>query len=150
MVAAAGNSKGFSLVELMIALVILLISLLGLLAVLTNCISANLCDELRNTAVTLAAQTAEAIHGLPIDDSDIRGDTKGLTHTRDGEDANQDLKGFPKPNQDIRNFQQRYTISWNVIDRDENLKEILISVTCINPRGENLSHRAAIYKHRTL
>jgi prepilin-type N-terminal cleavage/methylation domain-containing protein len=150
MVATARNSKGFSLIELMIALVILLISLLGLLAVLANCISANLCDEIRNTAVTLTAQTAEAIHGLPINDSDVLGDTKGLIHNRVEEDANQDVKGFPKPAQDIRNFRQRYGISWSVIDRNENLKEILISVTYINPQGENNSHSAVIYKHRTL
>ena len=155
MAAAVNNNKGFSLVELMVALVILLVSLLGLLAVLTTSISANIDNELRNTAVRLVNQTAESIHGLPIDDSDISDTTTGTSHIRDASSSTQDLKGFPKPTQSIRGFQQSYSISWNVIDKDvkdngANLKEIIISITYTNPQRESHSHKAVIYKHRRL
>jgi len=150
MAAIAKSNKGFSLVELMVALVILMISLLGLLAVFVSSISANLDDELRNTAVRLINQTAETVHSLPIADSDISGDATGVSHSRQADDFNQDLKGFPKPAQSIRGFQQNYAITWKVTDRNENLKEIVISVAYANSQRENCCHNAVIYKHRTL
>jgi prepilin-type N-terminal cleavage/methylation domain-containing protein len=150
MVATVRNNSGFSLIEVMIALVILLISLLGLLSVLINSIGANLDDESRNTAIRLINQTAETIHSLPIRDTDIRGDPRGVSHARQADDLSQDLKGFPKPAKSIRGFQQNYSILWNVTDKDENLKEIIISVTYSNSQRENCCHNAVIYKHSTL
>ena len=150
MAASAANNKGFSLIELLVAVVILLVSLLGLLAALMNTISANLDDELRNNAVRLTSQTAEALHGLPIDDDNVTGSPEGILHTRSACDSGQDRKGLPCPVQNIRGFKQDYIISWNVTDKDDNLKEILISVAYTNAMKDNNSYKAVIYKHRTM
>lgn len=141
------HSKGFSLVELLIALVILQISLLGLLSGLVNSIAVNLDNELRNTAIRITNQTAEVIYSLSIDDSEL---TAG-NHGRISGNSAQDLKGFPQPVQDIRGgFQQDYNISWAVTDQGTELKQVLITVQYTNPRGENLSNNAVIYKHKSL
>lgn len=148
------HSKGFSLVELMIALVILQISLLGLLSGLVNSIAVNLDNELRNTAIRITNQTAETIHSLDFNDTwvvDTTGGTTGTEYSRDDSNTNQDLKGFPQTVQDIRGgFQQPYSISWTVTDRGANLKEVTILVQYTNPRGEILSNNAVIYKHISL
>ncbi|PIV20702.1 MAG: hypothetical protein COS40_11175 [Deltaproteobacteria bacterium CG03_land_8_20_14_0_80_45_14] len=147
MVAPVRNNKGFSLVELMIALVILQISLLGLLSGLVNSIAVNLNNELRNTTIRITNQTAEAIHSLDFNDNEV---TAG-THYRDPYSSSQNLKGFPQTVQDIRGgFQQNYNISWAVTDPGTELKQVLITVQYTNPRGENLSNNAVIYKHRAL
>ena len=67
MEAPAGNSKGFSLIEMLIAVVIIAFTLLALCSAMVNAISANLGNELRNTAVRLTNQTAEVLLALPID-----------------------------------------------------------------------------------
>jgi len=147
MVAPVRNNKGFSLVELMIALVILQISLLGLLSGLVNSIAVNLNNELRNTTIRITNQTAEAIHSLDFNDNEV---TAG-THYRVPYSSSQNLKGFPQTVQDIRGgFQQNYNISWAVTDPGTELKQVLITVQYTNPRGENLSNNAVIYKHRAL
>jgi len=148
MEAAVMNNRGFSLVELLVSIIILLVSLLGLLPLMIQSINANLNDDLRNTAVRLTSQTAEAIHSLPFDDADIMGSSTGVLHTRAADGPDQDRKGFPKPSQTIRNFQQNYVISWNVVDRNDNIKEIVISVAYSDQQREAQSHSAVIYKHR--
>ena len=67
MEAPAGNSDGFSLIEMLIAVVIIALTLLALCSAMANAISANLGNELRNTAVRLTNQTAEVLLALPID-----------------------------------------------------------------------------------
>lgn len=147
MVVTVKNNKGFSLIELMIALVILQLSLLGLLSVMVTSISSNLDNEVRNTAIRLTTQTAEALYGLHFEDSLVTGGT----HLRDDSNTNQDLRGFPKETQRIRGgFDQIYNISWTVTDQSPNLKEITITVAYTDPKGALLSNSAVIYKHRAL
>ena len=67
MVVIVRNNKGFSLIEMMIALVIMAFTLLALSAAMVNSISVNLENELRNTAIRLTNQTAEVLLALPID-----------------------------------------------------------------------------------
>lgn len=142
------HSKGFSLVELMIALVILQISLLGLLSGLVNSIAVNLDNELRNTAIRITNQTAETIHSLDFNDNEV---LSGTHYRYPSGYSQQDLKGFPQTVQDIRGgFQQPYSISWTVTDQGTELKQVLITVQYTNPHGENLSNNAVIYKHISL
>ncbi|MGB9715459.1 MAG: type IV pilus modification PilV family protein [Thermodesulfovibrionales bacterium] len=153
MVLTVKNNKGFSLVELMVALVLLMISLLGLLAVMANSISANLNNELRNTAIRLTTQTAETLQSLDFEDEWVIDTSSGTTYLRADtgtDDADQDSKGFPEEAQNIRGFQQTYNISWTVRDLSSNLKEITVSVQCTTPRGELINNDAVIYKHRML
>lgn len=153
MVVTVRNNKGFSLIELMIALVILMISLLGLLAVMANSINANLDNELRNTAIRLTTQTAETIQSLDFDDEWVIDTSSGTTYSRavtGSDDTDQDFKGFPEETQNIRGFQQTYDISWTVRDLSSNLKEVTIRVQCTTPRGELINNDSVIYKHRNL
>lgn len=131
------NNKGFSLVELMIAIVILMFSLLGLLAVMVNSINANATNEVRNTAVRLTNQTAEALLALSFTDNEVAAAGAGpacpagpgTNHTRTLANVNQDLRGFPQLMQNIRGFQQLYNISWCVTDLNTTTKQISILVT---------------------
>jgi len=152
MVITVRNNKGFSLIELLIALVILQLSLLGLLAVMTNSINANLNNEFRNTAIRLTAQTAEALYGVSFNDNWATDTTgTGIPHVRINGNTDQDLKGFPQVLQNIRGgFQQTYNISWTVTDQSPELKEIVITVQYNDRRVGTFSNNAVIYKHLAL
>jgi Tfp pilus assembly protein PilV len=154
------STKGFSLIELMIALVILQVSLLGLLSVMVTSISSNLDNEVRNTAIRLTTQTAEAIYSLDFEDGCVN-DADGVgggdtTYSRDVTNglcvsSDHDLKGFPQRVQRIRGgFDQTYNISWTVSDQSADLKEVEITVTYTDPKGVGLSNSAVIYKHSAL
>ncbi len=61
------NSDGFSLIEMMTALVIISLALLVLSAVLIHAIQINVSNDLRNAAIRLTNQTAEVILAVPFD-----------------------------------------------------------------------------------
>ena len=67
MKAIVRNSNGFSLIEMMTALVIIALTLLVLSAVLIHAIKINVVNDLRNAAVRLTNQTAEILLALPFD-----------------------------------------------------------------------------------
>lgn len=146
MVLFAQNNKGFSLIEMIVALVILMISMLGLSSVMVNSINANANNEIRNTALRLTNQTAEALFSLPFNDTEV---TAG-NHARDDASVAQDSEGFPRRNQRVREtLNQTYNISWAVADTSVSLKTITINVTTTFGY-ETFSNEAVIYKHTSL
>lgn len=63
----ARQDKGFSLVELMIAMFIFMIAMLGILAGLNSAISNNKTNVLRDEAINVAEEEMNRLKGLPFD-----------------------------------------------------------------------------------
>jgi hypothetical protein len=110
---------------------------------------------LRNTAVRLTNQTAEVIQSLAFTDPWVL-DNDGLgptstTHNRDDVNADQNQKGFPRETQVVRGSGRTYTISWGVSDLNDNLKQVDIAVSHIDPKeGATITNNSVIYKHKAL
>ena len=63
------NSKGFSLVEMVIAMVIILVSILGLFQATLLSIDSNVTNLLRDEAVRLAEERMDQLKSLPVVDA---------------------------------------------------------------------------------
>lgn len=160
MEAPAGNSKGFSLVEMLVAVVIIAFTLLALCSAMVNAISANLGNELRNTAVRLTNQTAEVLLALPIDSiqscgaiADPHARNYHVSYTYDSSNAclgvATDYQKYPSPVQSVKGFQQSFNIIWDITSLSDDLRQVTITVA-YRHREEHFENNAVIYKHRTL
>jgi prepilin-type N-terminal cleavage/methylation domain-containing protein len=154
-----GNNKGFSLIELMVAVVIIAVAMLALSSVMINAITVNLGNDLRNTAMRLTQQTAETLLALPIENIN----SCGLTPDKNASNYNSaytydnsniclgipgEYKKYPDPVQSIKGFQQPFNIAWSATTLSDNLRQITISVS-YRHRDENHVHDAVVYKHLT-
>lgn len=158
------NNKGFSLIEMMIAVVIILFSMLAMFAAFGSSISVNVSNDMRNTAVRLTNQTAEVIQSLAFTDTWVSSTTCPATpppYTCLRVDSNDDCvsdpdsqncKGFPRATQVVRGVQRPpYVISWGVSDLNDNLKQVDIAVSYLDPKeGTTITNNAVIYKHKAL
>jgi len=161
MKAIVRNSNGFSLIEMMTALVIIALTLLVLSSVMIHAIKINMGNDLRDTAVRLTNQTAEILLALPFDAIH----SCGLTADPNAAHYNasyrygsgnsclnaypDDYLKYPSPVQTIKGFRQRFNITWEVMSLSKDLRQIIINVT-YNESNEDHVHNAVIYKHRTL
>jgi prepilin-type N-terminal cleavage/methylation domain-containing protein len=143
---APSNKKGFSLIEMMIAMVIIMISMLAMLTAIINSMRVNLENDLRNTAIRLTNQTAEALLATSFEDTELSAST---AHTRTAGNTEQDKKGFPNPSQTVRNYRQLYTIAWSVVDKTGNVKEVEITVT-YRHKEKDYKNVAPIFKHKAI
>ena len=158
--ATVRNNKGFSLIELMVAVVIIAVSMLALSSVMINAITVNLGNDLRNTAMRLTQQTAETLLALPIESIS----SCGLTPDKNASNYNaaytydnaniclgnpEEYKNYPDPVQSIKGFQQPFNIAWGVTALSSDLRQITISVS-YRHRDEDHINNAVVYKHRTL
>jgi prepilin-type N-terminal cleavage/methylation domain-containing protein len=153
------NSKGFSLVEMMIAIVIIAISFLALSAAIVRSISVNIENELMNSAVRLTTRTAEVLLSLPIDSLHSCGVTADPEAPRYSgayqyDDSNDclgaeagDYLRFTDPVQTIKGIRRKYNVNWDVTVLNSNLRQITISVD-YRYRGQNHMNNTVIYKHR--
>lgn len=169
MVLTVRNNKGFSLIEMMIALVIILFTMLAMFAALATSISVNLGNDIRNAAIKLTNQTAEVLLALPFDrvttSCGITPDPNTTnynpaytysagnpcigTHTEpDGSVINLFTR-YPNPVLTVRGYQENYNIIWNVAALNDNLRQITITVS-YDYRGEDFTNVAVIYKHKAL
>ena len=98
-----GNNKGFTLVEIMIAIFILVIALLGLISVTVMVIKGNSFSKTMTTATTLAKDKMEQLKNTGYDSS----------------------PGGPETAESI------YTRTWTVTPNDPapNMKKIVVTVT---------------------
>ncbi len=153
------NSSGFSLIEMMIATVIMAISFFALSAAIVSSISVNIENELMNNAVRLTTRTAEVLLSLPIDRVNSCGVTTDPEAPRYSAayqyDESNDCLGvetgdylrFTDPDQTIKGVRQKYNVTWNVTVLNNNLRQITISVD-YRYRGKNHMNNSVIYKHR--
>jgi type IV pilus modification protein PilV len=126
------DSRGFSLIELLVSLVILSVSLLALASLLITSVHTNQQNEYRNAAVRLTTETAENLLAQPIDS------------LPDGaSSSNVSVK--------IRGKDLTYTVSTNVNTLSNELKQVNITVQlqyALN--GNYYTNKSVIYKHRSI
>ncbi|MCJ7547771.1 MAG: type IV pilus modification protein PilV [Deltaproteobacteria bacterium] len=109
------RSEGFTLLEVMIALVILAVGLLGLAALQLVAVKSNAFSSEMTYATMLAQQHAEVLKSLPFADADL---TSG-SHTAMGSS-----KGV------------QYTVTWNVTDNvpATDMKSVNVTVLWLSLR----------------
>ncbi|MBI5874446.1 MAG: prepilin-type N-terminal cleavage/methylation domain-containing protein [Deltaproteobacteria bacterium] len=153
------QETGFSLIEMMIALFILTVAVLGLLELTITSIKTNMQNDMRNASIRLTSQTAEILLALPIDSVA----TCGLTPDASGSNYNSlytysasntclytsDYARYPNPSQAIRSGTVNYNIYWSVSSPTNDIRQITITVSYFY-RGQQYSNTAVIYKHRAV
>jgi prepilin-type N-terminal cleavage/methylation domain-containing protein len=156
---SARNSNGFTLIEMMTALVIIALTLLVLSAVLIHAIQINVANDLRNAAIRMTNQTTGIILALPFDSIRSCGLTAdpGSANYNDSyrydnsnpclNDYPDDYLKYPNPVQTIKNFRQRFNMTWDVLPLGEDLRQISISVA-YKERNEGHLHSTVLYRHR--
>jgi len=144
---SAQKNKGFSLIEMMISIVIIMISLLALNQMIVVSMEANLSNELRSAAVRLTNQTAEALLAIPTTpDAAIDPLVSAGTWTRIQSNAYQDSVGLPKKQQTVRGSMTAFDISWTVADNTSTVKQIQITVS-YPYKGQTKTNSTTIFKH---
>ena len=143
---AREGQAGVTLIELMVALVILVVGILGLLSLTITSIQANLQNDLRNTAVRMTSQVAEALLAQPIDNV-----VSGGLAPYDATNAAllPSYRVYPNPVQTVRGVGQTYAGTWNVTATSADLKQVTITVGW-SYRNVNYTNSAVIYKHRVI
>lgn len=153
------NSKGFSMIEMLTALVIIALALLVLSAVLIHAIQINVSNDLRNAAVRMANHTAEVILALPFDSvrsCGLTADPNSLNYSDvyrydEGNTCLNDSPGdylkYPNPVQTIKGFRQKFNITWDVTRLNDHLGQVIIQVAYKESNRDHF-HSAVIYKDR--
>ncbi len=145
----AANNKGFSLLEMMIATMIIVISMLALFQMIEISMDSNLKNELRSAAVRLTNQTAETLLAIPTT-ADSAVDplltSATTTHTRIANDSYQDNVGLPKRQQSIRGTTTTFDITWYVVDNTDTVKQIQITVG-YSYKNKSYTNSTTVFKH---
>ncbi len=142
---ATNCNKGFTLIEMMIAILIIMASMLALLTAITTAIRTNRTNELRNAAIRITNQTAESLISLPLDDNEL---ATGITHVRIAGDPTQAQKGIPDTTQSVRNYTFTCRIQWSVLASTADLKQINIQVGYDLATGQSYTNYGVTYKYR--
>lgn len=138
------NQAGYTLIEMMVAITILAVALLGLGGLVTTSIQNNLKNDLRGIASRMAGETAEALRTQPFD-SVATGDLNTYDGTNTALAPN--FRIFPNPVQQIRSGNQTFTVNWTVQERSDDLLEIWIQVQ-YTLKGEDYTNNTTIYRAR--
>ena len=138
-------NRGFTLIEALVALVILAITLSGLLAGLLASIDYKLRNLIRDEAKAIALECVENIRNTPYDNIPPNGSVScnaqnpvpvAAPCTTVGTRIS---NGTPEiATRQIRNTSISYTLGWN-ISSSNNVKQVKINV-CWNHQGRNHSH----------
>lgn len=137
------NNKGFTLIEMMIAIVLIMVSMMAYLSAMVTAIQTSNNNEFRDVSTRIANQTGESLLALPFSDSEL---TLG-NHSRIANDSTQGNKGLPDTTQVVRNSQQSYSISWIVTPQSLDAIQILITVRNTN---NNKIYNLVVFKQRTI
>ena len=121
-----GSEQGFSLIEMLVAMVILSVSMLALTALTITAMKTNMRTDLRNTAIRLCDEKAEEFTAAPIDGIVTANETRHVS-LRNGAVS--------------KNFQ----IEWTVTPQGNDLKQIEINVKC----DDKVYQRTVVFKHRS-
>jgi competence protein ComGC len=145
----APKDKGFTLVEMMMSIVIIMVSMMALVTMMTMSMNTNLANDMRSAAVRVTNQTAEALLAIPTTpDSAVDPLLSAGTYTRVSGNATQDSHGLPKKAQSIRGTSQNFDIQWSVADKTSTIKEIQIKVS-YTFKGQTTANDMVVYKHST-
>lgn len=121
-----GPAGGFTLLEMLVALFILSVSILGLTGTILTSIQVNLRNDLRNNAVLVSSAQAGWVMNQPIDSLDS-GDTVRVVR--------------------VRGAEVPYAVSWIVETLSADTRQVQIRVA-YPYRGETFRNDTVVYKHR--
>lgn len=124
------DQRGFSLIEMLIALVILSVAILGMTSVTIMTIRTNLENDLRNAAVRVTAEVAEDLLAMPIED--VASTPTGSPETRQ---------------MNVRGADVSFEVTRVVSSLSNDLRQINITVSYII-KGVTKTNSAVVYKHR--
>jgi prepilin-type N-terminal cleavage/methylation domain-containing protein len=143
------KSNGFTLIEMMISMIIIMVSMLALGTMMEVTMDTNMTNEMRSVAVRLTNQTAEALLAIPTTPEsavDPLLTASTTTYTRIAGNSHQDSVGLPKIQQSIRGATKTFNIQWVVADATPTMKQIQIIVS-YDYKGKTLTNSALVYKH---
>lgn len=123
---AQRNHRGFSLIEMMIALVILSVSILGMTSLSLTMMRSNNETEMRNAAVRLTSEVAEDLGALTIEDV---------------------VDGTSTREVSIRGKNIPFTVILDVESLTNDVSQVDITVSYII-KGITKTNSAVVYKHR--
>ena len=145
------NNRGFTLIEIMIAMVIFVVGMLSVAAMQTGATKGNNTANRSTRAFTWCSDRMEVLMGLPYGDSSLddgehsnTGDAEIITQTTDGIDNDYDGQIDEAGESGVVN------VRWNVVDNDgvtgvppppANTKSITVTVTWRTPLGKQKSLR---------
>ncbi len=130
---APRNRRGVTLVEVMIALVVLLIVFMGLMQVSIVAIQGNMKNVLRDEAVRLTADRMNRLRSVSFDHAD-------LTATAGTND--------PVDNRAVRATTVGFTVRRIIADIDANHKQVTLTTTWAW-QGENFTHSISTIRRRS-
>lgn len=115
----ARSDKGFSLIELLIAMFIIMVSMLATLSMTLYAMRANMDNEMRTTATRIINQTGEVLMTLPLTPPLTSPELTAGNHSRGLNNPQQDELGFPSKLQTVRGSRQEFTIGWQVVPKGD-------------------------------
>ena len=140
------SERGFTLIEALVALVLLAIILLGLLAGLLTTYQYSLLNFLRDEAKSVAQECLENIRSIPFPNiPTVNIDCNSAT-TVSVQIPCLNTGGANLVSRQVRNTNVTYRVGWTVTDRG-NLKEVYVRV-CWNYRGRDHSYEARTFVGR--
>jgi len=145
MVLSVRPSKGFTLIEMMISILLIMVSMLALLTVMVYATTTSLDNEYRDTGTRMLNQTSEALLALSFSDPLV----SAGSYTRVSGNTAQDKAGIPDTNQTVRNANRTYSILWTVTPTPSpDTNQITITVQYANKENQSLQNSLGIYKRR--
>ncbi len=140
------GEKGFTLLEMMIALFILTVSILGMTSLTLTSIQANHQNDLRNTAIKLTSEIAEILLTQPS----VNIVSGGLTpYAATNTALVPSYLSYPNPNQPVKGGSQPYTATWIATTLTSQLTQIDITVS-YTYKGQTHTNNATIYKNEAM
>lgn len=121
------RDDGFTLVEMMVALVILSVSILALTSVTITAMKVNLDNDTRNTAVRLTSEVTEDLFREPFDSL--------VSSVDPHETRTVQLRGASKD----------FTVKWTVTSTTATLKQILIEVS-YKIKDKTYTNQSVVYR----
>ncbi len=134
------NRLGFTLIEVMIAFVIILIVMLGLLNLTGQVVTVSVKNTVRDEAIKVAEEVMAQVKALPYDDIS----TMTYNQLRQRIDPNSSATNITR---NFRNFSMTYTPEISVTTYTD-AKVINVTVTW-SYRGDNYSHTISSLMRRT-
>jgi len=135
------NSKGFTIVEMLVAMVIILVLLLSLVQAALLSIDSNMRNLLRDEGVRIAEQRMNELRSLPFD--------SGLAATTFKSNC---PSVCPTVSKNFRNLTKAYTSCWQITDLSSDVKKLDVVVGWNHKSEIPLNQRSAPtcteYQHR--